>query len=49
MEVNKTDIRDAFFDEIYEIGKADRNMLFLTDDMDAFGLVIFRSSLSISA
>ena len=38
MEVNKTDIRDAFFDEIYEIGKADRNMLFLTDDMDAFGL-----------
>lgn len=38
MEMNKIDIRDAFFDEIYEIGKADRNMLFLTDDMDAFGL-----------
>ena len=38
MEMNKTDIRDAFFDEIYEIGRTDRNMLFLTDDMDAFGL-----------
>ena len=41
MEMNKTDIRDAFFDGIYEIGKADKNMIFLTDDMDAFGLKKF--------
>ncbi|MBI2064440.1 MAG: hypothetical protein HYT62_00080 [Candidatus Yanofskybacteria bacterium] len=41
MGISKTDIRDAFFDEIYEIGKADKNMLFLTDDMDAFGLKKF--------
>lgn len=41
MEMNKTDIRDAFFEEIYEIGRTDKNMLFLTDDMDAFGLRTF--------
>lgn len=38
MEMSKIDMRDAFFDEIYEIGRTDKNMIFLTDDMDAFGL-----------
>jgi hypothetical protein len=32
------DIRDAFFDEIYALAQADRNLVFLTDDMDAFAL-----------
>ena len=41
MDISKTDMRDAFFDEVYEIGRADKNMLFLTDDMDAFGLKKF--------
>lgn len=38
MQISRTDIRDVFFDGIYEIGRTDKNMIFITDDMDAFGL-----------
>jgi transketolase len=40
--VGTIDMRDAFFDEIYKIGKADPNVVFITDDMDAFGLRAFK-------
>ena len=36
------DIRDAFFDAFYEIGASDRDVVFLTDDMDAFSLRKFK-------
>ncbi len=36
------DIRDAFFDEFYEVGARDKNVVFLTDDMDAFSLRKFK-------
>jgi transketolase len=39
------DIRDAFFDEIYALAQADRNLVFLTDDMDAFALRQFKATL----
>ena len=32
------DIRDAFFDRVYEIAAKDPNVIFLTSDMDAFSL-----------
>ena len=32
------DIRDAFFDEIYEIAKKDNNVIFISADADAFSL-----------
>lgn len=38
-----TDLRDAFFDQVYLLGKNDPNFVFITDDMDAFGLRKFRS------
>jgi len=39
------DMRDAFFDEIYEIGRSDKNVVFLTDDMDAFSLRRFKADM----
>ena len=39
---SEIDMRDAFFDEVYNIGKADRDVVFLTDDMDAFSLRRFQ-------
>lgn len=36
------DIRDAFFDKIYELGMLDRDLIVITNDMDAFGLREFR-------
>ena len=32
------DIRDAFFDEIYDIASKDKNVIFITADADAFSL-----------
>lgn len=40
--VSDIDIRDAFFDQIYRIGADDKNVIFLTDDMDAFSLRKFK-------
>lgn len=39
------DIRDALFDEVYKIGKKDRDFLFIADDMDAFSLKKFKKDL----
>ena len=36
------DIRDAFFDEIYRLGKNDKNLIFISDDLDAWGLRKFK-------
>jgi transketolase len=37
-----TDIRDAFFDELYRIAEEDQDVVFMTADMGAFSLVKFR-------
>lgn len=42
MTNSKIDIRDAFFEEVYKLGKRDKNLIFITDDMDAFVLRRFR-------
>lgn len=39
------DIRDAFFDELYEIARKDKNVIFLTADMGAWSLNRFRKDL----
>ena len=36
------DIRDAFFDEIYEIASKDENIVLITNDMDIFSLRQFK-------
>ena len=36
------DIRDAFFDEIYEIASKDKNIVLITNDMDIFSLRQFK-------
>lgn len=41
MEIANIDIRDAFFDEIYNIG-ANEDVIFITADADAFGLRRFK-------
>ena len=38
MEMSNIDIRDAFFDEIYDIASRDRDVIFITADTDAFSL-----------
>ena len=38
------DIRDAFFDELYQIGSTDRDVVILTNDMDVFSLKEFRNN-----
>ena len=42
MQLSEVDIRDAVFDRVYELGAKDRNLIVLTDDMDAFGLRRFK-------
>ena len=39
------DIRDAFFDQIYEMASMDRNIIFISADADAFSLKKFRENL----
>ncbi len=39
------DIRDAFFDKLYNIAKNDSQVIFMTADMAAFGLVKFKNDL----
>lgn len=41
----EVDIRDAFFDRVYALAARDRNLIFLTDDMDAFSLRKFKQDL----
>jgi transketolase len=38
-----TDLRDAFFGEIYRIGAADPRVVIITNDMDVFALARFRA------
>lgn len=42
MTVNDVDIRDAFFNEIYDIASKDRDVIFITADADAFSLRKFK-------
>lgn len=44
-KVEKIDIRDAFFDGLYDIAVDDRNVMFLTADMGAFSLAKFKKDL----
>ncbi len=46
MKIADIDIRDAFFDELYTIAKNDPNVIFLTADMGAYSLVMFKEELS---
>lgn len=46
MKISDTDIRDAFFDELYLLAKNDPNIVFLTADMGAHSLVRFKKELS---
>ncbi len=46
MKIAETDIRDAFFDEVYRLAARDSNIVFLTADMGAFSLNRFRADLS---
>lgn len=45
MKTSDIDMRDAFFDEVYNIAKKDRNVIFLTADMGAFSLGRFKKDL----
>lgn len=45
MKLSDTDIRDAFFDEVYNIAERDSQVIFLTDDMGAYSLVRFKKDL----
>lgn len=44
---SEVDIRDAFWDEVYRLGAEDRDLVLLTDDMDAFGLKKFKEDFPI--
>lgn len=45
MELTDIDIRDALFDEVYKIAAKDKDLVFLTDDMDAFSLRRFKQDM----
>lgn len=44
MQQSDIDIRDALFDRIYDLGEQDRDVIILTDDMDAFSLRRFHQN-----
>lgn len=46
MKISDVDMRDAFFDELYDIAKDDPQVIFLTADMGAFSLVRFKKDLA---
>lgn len=46
MGMNKISMRDAFFDELYEIARGDKNVLLLSADMGAPSLDKFREDLA---
>jgi transketolase len=46
MGMNKTSMRDAFFDELYEIARKDRDVVLLSADMGAPSLDKFREDLA---
>ncbi len=46
LKTTDVDIRDAFFDALYDIAAKDSNVIFLTADMGAFSLNRFKKDLS---
>jgi len=36
------DVRDAFFDQVYELARDDKDVVFITADADAFSLRRFK-------
>ncbi len=42
IQENSIDLRNPFFDAIYELGEKDKNVVFLTADTDAWGLKRFQ-------
>lgn len=46
LKISNIDIRDAFFDELYNIAEQDPRVIFLTADMGANSLVRFKKDLS---
>ncbi|KKQ68434.1 MAG: hypothetical protein US88_C0003G0025 [Parcubacteria group bacterium GW2011_GWA2_38_27] len=44
-EKNNIDIRDGFFDEVYDIASKDKNVIFITADADAFSLEKYKKDL----
>ncbi len=45
MKISEIDMRDAFFDEVLRLARADRDLVFLTADMGAFSLEAFKRDL----
>lgn len=45
MTISDVDMRDAFFDELYNIARDDPQVIFLTADMGAYSLVRFKENL----
>lgn len=45
LKISDTDMRDAFFDELYDIATNDSQLVFLTADMGAFSLAKFKKDL----
>lgn len=42
MSTKNTDMRDAFFERVYELARSDKNFIFLTADHSAFGLAKYQ-------
>ena len=45
MKTSEIDMRDAFFDELYNIARVDKQVVFLTADMSAYSLGKFKKDL----
>ena len=45
MSNDNIDLRDAFFDELYELARKDKDLIFLTADMGAFSLKRFKKDM----
>lgn len=46
LKISDIDMRDAFFDSLYDIARKDKNLIFLTADMGAHSLVRFKRDLN---
>lgn len=45
LKISEIDMRDAFFDELYNIARMDKQVVFLTADMSAYSLGRFKNDL----
>ena len=41
-KLSDKDVRDAFFDQVYELARDDKDVVFITADADAFSLRRFK-------